>query len=140
VTAKIEKAADYYSDPALLGDTCAHMKVERHLDSQLRCPFYTEQWTCGIYPAPPLGCRTHIVYSPAKQCRTRKIIDYYDGAYFPHIYKAVECLSAMVHPDKEYEKLLADWFVRKLKNPAASYGECARYGRSSWPRTSPGLV
>ena len=115
VVDSIKKTADRYADPALLGDKYAHMKVERYLDSQLRCPFYTKKHICSIYPARPLGCRTHMVFSPPKQCATRKIVDYYDGAYFPHIYKAVECLSALVYPDIPYEKHLPDWFVQEFE-------------------------
>ena len=113
--ASIENAADQYGDPALLGDKYAHMKVERYLHSTLRCPFYSEQYTCNVYPARPLGCRTHIVFSPPRQCATRKTVDYYDGAYFPHIYKAVECLSALAYPEIQYEKHLSDWFVQEFK-------------------------
>ena len=55
VADSIKKAANHFLTRRLLGDKYAHMKVERYLHSQLRCPFYTEEHACYILPGKAFG-------------------------------------------------------------------------------------
>jgi Fe-S-cluster containining protein len=89
--------------------------LSKFLESHNPCPFLSKEGSCVIYESRPFECRAYIVFSDPHECKFAENVDRYEGAYFPYIYTALECLSALVYQDVKYRKYLPSWFVNEFK-------------------------
>jgi Fe-S-cluster containining protein len=112
---RIDETTSHDPGPIVFGKRYPDDVLFKFHESRILCPFLSREDSCIVHESRPFECRKFIAFSHPRECKTMGKIDTYEGAYFPYIYTALECLSTLVYQDLKYRKYLPSWFVDELK-------------------------
>ena len=114
VLTRVKEAKPDYPGPAGMDEEYPDSLLEKYIALHIPCPFLSPEGLCTIYEVRPINCRKHVMFSDPSQCETMAVTAGYEAEYFSEIDPALNCLSALVYPEFNYNRHLPDWFVEEF--------------------------
>jgi Fe-S-cluster containining protein len=111
ILSRVDETMSHDPGPIVFGGRYQDDVLMKFHECHIPCPFLSREGLCVVYESRPFECRAFIVFSDPRECEALGEISSYEGAYFPHIYTALECLSVLTYQDLRYRKYLPSWFV-----------------------------